>query len=408
MESKQNFLIALIIFMQSTFLFAQSNSVQEWNQFRGPQRSGTIENYALPDQLPPGGLKLLWKKQIGESFSEIVVDESRFYTMFSEKIDSTSGTEYLGAFDEKTGEELWRLEVDSIFIDEGGFGDGPRSTPLIDGDFIYCLSSWGKLYACKKEDGKVLWKKDFVAEYQSTVPRWAFSTSPLIIGQSIILEAGGKDNKAFVAYNKRTGKTLWMKGNGLAAYNSPAFVEINDEKTILFANGKTLYAFDENGDTLWTHVMSVAGPTAMPVVFEKNKIFVSTLGRGYTIVEVKGKEVKEILKGTNLKNDFSSSLYYDGHIYGFHVAALQCISASTGEKKWTKRGHGKGSLILVGDKLLVLSDKGKLVQVKASPDAYTEMGGFQALEGKSWTAPSFANGKIYLRNLQEMACYSFL
>ncbi|NJO91354.1 MAG: hypothetical protein HC831_22125 [Chloroflexia bacterium] len=107
-----------------------------------------------------------------------------------------------------------------------------------------------------------------------------------------------------------------------------------------------------------------------------------------------------------MKNDFSSSVYHDGYFYGFDIAALVCVSAKTGEKKWTKRGFGKGSLILVDDKLIVLSDKGTLIQVKATPDAYTEQGQMQAIEGKSWTAPSYSNGKIYLRNLTEMACFS--
>jgi outer membrane protein assembly factor BamB len=148
------------------------------------------------------------------------------------------------------------------------------------------------------------------------------------------------------------------------------------------------------------------GPMASPVVFDGNKIFISTVrSHGFCVVEVADGKVTEILKAGTMKNDFSSSVVYDGHIYGFNVAALQCVSASTGEKKWTKRGLGKGSLIRVGNQLMVLSDKGKLVVVQATPDTYTEKASFQALEGKSWTAPSFSDGRLYVRNLTEMACY---
>jgi len=144
----------------------------------------------------------------------------------------------------------------------------------------------------------------------------------------------------------------------------------------------------------------------MPVVIDNNKIFVSAIRNiGFVIIEIQNNIPKEIARGTDLKTDYSSCVYYNGYIFGFHVAALQCISAETGKKMWTKRGFGKGSLILVGDKLLVLSDKGKIIQVEATGEKYTEQGSFQAIEGKSWTAPSFANGRLYVRNLTEMACF---
>nr|MBC8321585.1 hypothetical protein [Bacteroidota bacterium] len=113
----------------------------------------------------------------------------------------------------------------------------------------------------------------------------------------------------------------------------------------------------------------------------------------------------EVIQGGSMKNDYNSSCYYNGYIYGFNVAALRCISAETGEVKWTKRGFGKGSLIIVGDKLLVLSDQGKLILVDAIPHSYVEKGSIQAISGKSWTAPSFVNGKVFVRNLTGMACY---
>ena len=129
---------------------------------------------------------------------------------------------------------------------------------------------------------------------------------------------------------------------------------------------------------------------------------------GFVIAKVENNVASEVITGNSMKTDYNTACYHNGYIYGFNVAALQCISAETGEKKWTKRGYGKGSLILVNDKLLVLSDQGKLVLVQATPDEYKETGLFQAIEGKSWTAPSFSGGKIYVRNLTEMACYDLV
>ncbi|MCY1633580.1 outer membrane protein assembly factor BamB family protein [Marinifilum sp. D737] len=376
---------------------------QEWNQFRGAQRSGSTDNVDLTsftDKEP----KLVWKKKLGDGFSEITISGGNIYTMISERKDSITGDEFIAAFDEKTGNEVWRTRVDNMFFDT--FGDGPRSTPAIGEKNVYSLSSYGKLSANSKKDGNTIWQVDFMKEYGSKIPRWGFSSSPVIVGNNVIVEVGGTDSRAFMAFDKKTGKEVWKKGEGIATYNSPVHGKINDKECIIFANGRKVYSLTTAGDTLWTYNSPISNPTGMPIVFDGNKIFISAVRNpGFIVLEVNNNKANEISRGTSMKNDYSSSIYHDGYVYGFHVAALQCISVKTGEKKWTKRGYGKGSLIRIGDQLLVLSDKGKLIQVKATPEAYIELGNIQAINGKSWTAPSFANGKIYLRNLTEMACY---
>lgn len=384
--------------------FVQVSMAQNWNQFRGANRNGAKDNVELK-QFTKKAPKLLWKKKIGDGFSEITVEGNHLYTMISEAQDSTSGEEFIAAYDATNGNELWRTKVDSIFFDT--FGDGPRSTPAIGKDKIFSLSSYGKLTASSKKDGKTLWQVDFMKEFGSAVPRWGFSSSPVIVGNSIIIEVGGTESRAFMGFNKENGDILWKQGEGKATYNSPAVGEINGEKCIVFANGRKIYALTPEGETLWTFDSKVSNPTSMPIIFDGNKIFISAVrSTAFCVVEVKDNKPVELTTGSSMKNDYSSSIHHNGYIYGFHVAALQCIDVKTGEKKWTKRGFGKGSLIRLGDHLLVLSDKGKLIQVKTNPEAYTEEGSIQAIVGKSWTAPSYTDGKIYLRNLDEMACYS--
>ena len=115
-----------------------------------------------------------------------------------------------------------------------------------------------------------------------------------------------------------------------------------------------------------------------------------------------GLEVEEIWRNKAMKNHFNSSVLHEGHVYGFDNAMLKCVSIETGEPCWAKRGLGKGSLILAGEQLVVLSDRGKLALAAATPEGYCEAASFQALEGKSWTAPSYAAGRLYLRNQTEM------
>ncbi len=399
-------LITLLVVSQITPVNSQVNSSDGWTQFRGPNRSGIstekIQKLDWADKQP----ELIWKKEIGSGFSELIISDNIVYTMISDQNDSISGSEYIAAFNESNGEEIWRSKVDSIFIDVDSWGNGPSSTPTIDEDYIYSFSSFGKLTANSKKDGKQIWQVDFAKEFGSTTPRWGNSSSPMLLDELIIMEAGGTDSRAFVGLNKKDGTVVWSDGNGEAYYNSPILTTIDGQKQIVFTNSNILYSFDLNGDTLWTYILPFSHIKAMPVVIGEDKLFLSGVRNpGFTIVQIQDNKATKVIDGSSMKNDYSSCCYRDGYLYGFHVAALRCISAETGEVKWTKRGMGKGSLILIDDKLLVLSDQGKLAIVDAKPDAYMQKSITQVISGKSWTAPSFSNGKVYVRNLTEMACY---
>ncbi len=407
MKIKQKYLWITILLIGNVIIgVSQNNNPLGWNQFRGPDRNGaSIESLSDVNWLEMQP-ELIWKKELGSGFSELTISEGIIYTMGSTKTDSLSGFEFVAAYDEKTGNKLWNTKVDSIYIDHDGWGDGPRSTTVIDETQIYSLSAWGKLSANLKEDGRLLWQVDFIKDFGSNIPRWGYASSPVIVDDLLIMEVGGSDSRAFVAFDKKNGEIKWSNGDGNASHDSPLSVVLDGQEQTIFANGRTLYSYSTKGDTIWTYSMPFGGLTAIPLLIGENKIFLSGVRNpGFIIVEIKDGKPTEILHGNSMKNDFSSCVYHNGYIYGYHVAALRCISAETGEVSWTKRGFGKGSLMLVDDKLVILSDKGRLAIADATPKAYTELTSIQAINGKSWTAPSFLNGKVYIRNLTEMACY---
>jgi outer membrane protein assembly factor BamB len=402
---KAFFISALLatLFLSPEVLLSQA----QWNQFRGPDRSGISNNNFVVTNWNGNNLELVWKHDLGSGFSELVFDNGLIYTMISETTDSVTGSEFVAAFDENTGKLLWKSRVDSIYFDEDNWGDGSRATPAYDDNAIYSFSGHGKLSATSKKDGKLLWQRDFVNEYGSTTPRWGFASSPLLYDNKVIMEIGGKDGKAFGAFDRETGKLIWSYGNGDSSHDSPLLANINGQDQVIFANGYTLYSFTPDGDTIWTYKMPMGRLTAMPVLIDENKLFLSGVRNpAYFIVEIVDNVPKQVISGNTMKNDFSSSVYYNNHVYGFNVAAVRCISVDSSNAIWTKRGYGKGALAMADGKLIIISDKGKLIIAEATPDTYTELASVQAIEGKSWTAPSINNGKIYVRNLTEMACYS--
>ncbi len=388
-------------------VFSQTNDPDGWLQYRGHERAGkTTEKFTFTN--PDVKAELIWKNDLGSGISEILLSEDILYTMFSEKLDSLSGFEYIAAFNRNSGKEIWRSMIDSIYIENDGWGDGPRSTPAIDEQSIYSLSGNGNLTANAIKDGKQLWQIDLVKAFGSVRPRWGFSSSPIVVGDKLIMEVGGTDGRAFMAFDKNNGNIIWADGTGNADYNSPLLTNIDGQDQLIFVNGRHVHSYNLEGDTLWRFRLPFRAPIAMPVQLESNTFFFSNIHGGYLIIKVENNKAVEVSKGTSMKNDFNTCVYRDGYIYGFHIAAVRCISAETGEVKWQKRGFGKGSLMMVDNKLVIVSDKGKMAIAEAKPEAYTELISLQAVEGSiAWTSPSFYKDRVYVRNQNEIACYKF-
>ncbi len=377
-----------------------------WDQFRGNGRNGHV---IMPDDMQWTEPRLLWTQEIGSGFSEVVVVDNTIYLLMAEKTDSIAGYETLVSMDAATGKKHWGTRIDDVFIDVDDWGDGPRSTPAVDENNVYSLSASGKLVAINRKNGEIIWSVDFIEQYGSTRPRWGYSTSPVLLDDKVIIEVGGKDNHGFAAFSKSTGKLIWNAGDVAAGYNSAMVAEVDGKQMILFANGSNLYAFNRKGDNLWTYTMPLRSPMALPLFIEPDLLFVSAANdAGSFIIRISGEEPEETMRSSIMRNDWSSSSYKNGYIYGFNVATMQCIDAETGRRVWLTRGFGKGSLILIGDRLVILSDLGRLTFAEATPEEYREIEVLEGIEGRSWTAPSFANGRLYIRNHTTIACYQIM
>jgi outer membrane protein assembly factor BamB len=373
-----------------------------WSQYRGPNRDGVSRSKASVNVWSGQMPKLLWKQAIGDGFSGILVAGQDLITAFA--VDST---EFLASHDRVTGMEKWRLKLGKMFIDD--FGNGPRSTPTLDGDRVFALGSYGDLYAVDIESGQSVWTFSLTDEFEAKVPRRGFTTSPFVQDDLVIVQAGGGEGEAFAALDKKTGKISWKTGDGAPSYSSPVSATIGGVTQNIFCSARTVQE-DSTRKTV-SEIISV-GP-AGKILWQglaPNTIFVSSSTDDGCLalrVEKAGGtfSVEEAWRSREMINHFNSSVYYEGHIYGFSKSTLKCLEAATSKRKWRKRGFGKGSLIVVDDKLLVLSDRGKLAIIQATGEGYYELAAGQVLNGKSWTCPTFADGKIYLRNRTEMACY---
>jgi len=373
----------------------------EWPQYRGPMRDGISAETGLLKSWPEKGPHVVWKKGFGDGFSSIVVSGGRLYTMHADK-----EAEIAVCLRADTGEEIWKTPLGPRFVEE--FGDGPRSTPVVDGDLVFNLTSYDKLSALKTTDGSKVWEVDLVQTFGGRVPRRGAGSSPMVDGDVVIVEGGGTEGKAIQALDKRTGATKWTSQNGGAGYASPISVTIDGVRQEVFVRtgAPEIISLLPTGELLWKHPW-VGGAIAMPLFVPPNRIFASQSGdSGSILIEIEAKDGKpasrEVWTSREMKNHFNSSVLVGDHIYGFDNATLKCVSAATGEQKWVQRGFGKGSLIGADGLLIVLSDQGLLALAKATPEGYQEKGRFQALTGKTWSAPTLASGRLYLRDQDEI------
>jgi outer membrane protein assembly factor BamB len=375
----------------------------DWPQYRGPRLDGTSEEIGLARQWPEGGPPTLWRHELGDGYSGISVVDGRLYTLYGRGDD-----ELLVCLDAPTGREIWRLRLDANRRD--GQGHGPRATPTVHGSTVYAVGAQGKLYAVDAATGETLWWTDLVKAFGAGVPSWGVAASPIVVDDLLLQDVGGRSGYSLVAFDRRDGRVVWHAESDKAGYSTPLPVTVAGMRQVLFFTATQLVSVSPtDGRTLWRQPWETSYDVnaAMPVFLPPDRVFISSsYGRGALVLRMtrQGDEiaVSEIWRSRGMKNHFNSSVYLDGHLYGFDDGTLKCLDADTGEETWAQRGFAKGSLLYADGHLVVLSERGLLALVEADPTAYRERARAQVLDGRTWTMPTLADGVLYVRDQDEL------
>lgn len=377
----------------------------DWPQWRGPSRNGISSESGLLDKWPDQGPRVLWRTPLGVGYSGLAIADGRVYTLYSD-----AKGEYAVCHDGESGKRLWRRRLDSPFSNR--WGDGPRTTPTVEGKRVYVLGAKGKLAALNAADGMPIWLHDLVADWGGAVPDLGYSNSPLVEGDYLIVSLGPGPDTAFAAFDKDTGELAWKAHSDHPGYSSPIAVDIAGRRQIVFFAGTSATSLEPSqGGMLWRFPWpnSANENVATPIFQPPDRIFLSAAHRGgarmlRVVAAGEGQRVETVWNSRVMKNHFSSSVLYQGHIYGTDRSILKCIDPDNGEMRWRTRGFGEGSLIAAEGNLYVLGTQGRLALVEATPEAFRQTSSFQAMRGKCFTPPSLAQGRIYLRNNAEMVC----
>jgi outer membrane protein assembly factor BamB len=378
-----------------------------WTDYRGPRRDGVYTEMEILTDWPAAGLEELWRQPVGGGYASFVVANGRAFT-----IEQRRDEEVVAAYDMKAGTELWTNSWKADFQETLG-GPGPRATPVWHGGRVYALGAEGEFRSIDAATGKTHWSRNILSENGASNLKWAMAASPLIVDHLVIVQPGGTNGKSVVAYDKLTGEPVWSALDDRQAYTSPMLVTLAGRRQIITVTGERAVGLTtDSGSLLWEYpwVTSNGINVAQPLVIDENHVFLSAgYGHGAAMVELtpEGELVhaKTVWESNRMKNKFSTSVYYEGNIYGLDEAILACINAETGQLQWKGGRYGYGQVLLASGHLVITTERGDVVLVRATPEDHQEVARFSAISGKTWNTPAIDGGRLLVRNTREMVCY---
>ena len=379
----------------------------DWPRFLGPAGDATLPSIRLQrdwKQAPP---QELWRHPVGPGWAGFAVAQGLALTL-----EQRGSEELVTCYDANSGRLQW-VHADDARYATTIAGEGPRTTPTIDGDRVFALGATGILNCLDLQTGRRLWSTNVLVANGSKTPVWGLSGSPLVLGDRVIVSVGGTDHRSLVAYSKATGQFAWGAGDDAAGYSSPVVHELGGVSQILIFNHQSVAGHRaDTGAWLWSYPWSTSHPhVANPVPIGSDRIVVSS---GYG----NGSEALQIQRGTNgvwaarrvwkslrLKAKFANFIHRDGLLYGLDDGILACLDAATGEQRWKEGRYGHGQMILAGSDLLLTAENGDVVLLDLQPGGPQELGRFTALTTKTWNSPALAGDRLFLRNDREAVCF---
>jgi outer membrane protein assembly factor BamB len=392
----------------------------DWPQWRGPQRDGVSKETGLLKEWPKGGPKVSWKvTDIGSGYSTPAVVAERLYLLGNEGADN----EFVEALSVRDGKRIWSTRLGKVGhpTQKPNF-PAARSTPTVEGEFLYALGSDGDVACLEKATGKIRWQKNLRTDFGGKHGEWAYSESPLIDGDALVCTPGGSD-ATLLALNKKSGEVIWecpLPEGDEAAYASAIVVESAGVKQYVQLLQKGLVGVEaKTGKFLWRYGKPVSryGANIPTPLASDGYIYCAAAGTGGGAVKLKvkagGVEPEQIYFEPKLPTAIGGAVKVGNYFYGTTAQALLCTEFTTGQVKWEDRALGAASICYADGRLYCHGENGEVALVEATPEAYREKGRFTPEDApkhsnpmeKAWAYPVVANGQLYIRDHGNLWCY---
>ena len=415
----------------------------DWPQWRGADRRGVWQETGIVDELPDE-LKGVWRTSIRSGYSGPVVADGRvFVTDWQEDPQSRTmdGTERAIALDELSGEMLWTREWQTSYrMLMGSYAVGPRASPTVDGDRVYVVGATGMLFCLQVETGDVIWHKNYIEDYDTSVPTWGIASAPVVDGDRLITIVGGEPDALVMAFDKHTGEEIWraIEVTSEMGYGQPIMIEAAGVRQLIVWHPTALTSLDpKTGEVYWEQPWDVPmGISVATPVRSGDYLLVSQFYGGSLMMRLSGdrpaasrlwqgrsrNEMPDETDGLHSMN--TTPLIIGDHLYGVgSYGELRGLDARTGERLWLSRAMtpqarwAGASIVQHGDRYFVQNDDGDLIIAQFTPTGYVELSRAKLIEPTSssgfgvrksndrpvsWSHPAYANRHIVQRNDEEI------
>jgi outer membrane protein assembly factor BamB len=391
---------AAVRFLQLAVVFGLASGTgalaSDWPQWRGPERNGTSPEDGWSHSWPGGEPRLAWKAEIGRGLASIAVSGGAAYTLGHQ-----GGSNVVWCLDAEDGGVRWTFRYPEALMD-WQFEGGPCSTPLVSGGRVYAVGRSATVHCLDAATGRPVWEANLKTLTGLKPGNWGVNGSPLLAGGHLVLNFG----TAGIALDPLDGRQRWLTGPDENTYTSPIPGRWKGREALFVAGSERLAIVDPGeGQIRWSRPFHVSFKAGDPVRTPGGVFFPSVESGGAYVRLPEDGEPELAWTQASLGAITGTPVLVGRHLYGVlgsnnGKGALTCFEPETGKVLWSRSGFGWGSLLAAGDRLLVLSEKGEVSVVRASPEKAVVLGRFQALGGKCWSAPAFSEGHLFLRNAQ--------
>ncbi|MBT5716064.1 MAG: PQQ-binding-like beta-propeller repeat protein [Opitutae bacterium] len=373
---------------------------KDWPNFGGPLRSQFSDEVGLKINWGDEEPRKLWQMDVGLGYSSIIEVDGLAYTQ-----GNKDGRNTLYCVHAVTGKIVWKhsypCEKAPKFFDGGS-----RATPTIQDGILYLCSHEGDFYALDAKKGTILWTRNLIKDFQGKRPMWGYSGSPLVVSEKMIIETGSPAG-SLICLDVKKGSLLWREGKNEAGYASPI---LNKSNEILIFNEFGLVIHDFKTGKIkkqYQHKTRYGINAAQPLIYGNNVFVSSAYGKGAALIDLTKRVPSAIWESEAYSCQMASLVRKGRYSFGIHGQAggrsdqskLFCLDLETGKEKWSEKGFGLGTLVLVRDHLVILSDRGEICLAEAHSEGFIEKARFQVLSGKNnWTPPTYVNGRMHCRS----------
>jgi len=383
----------------------------DWPQILGPNRDGIATGQQIHSDWANSKPTELWSKPVGQGFAGLAVAQDRailFHRLGDEEV--------VEALDAKSGQPLWAHRWPANYVSSISPDSGPRCVPVIHNDAVYAHGAAGQLVCMNLSDGKPRWSRDTFADFDVRQGYFGAGSSPIVVGDVLLLNVGGRKDGGVVAFSLADGNTVWQIPDEQASYSSPAIATLAGTQHAMFITRYNFLSLNPaDGAIRFRIPFGQRGPTvngATPILLGNHAFLSASYGIGARWVEIKDDQANVLWSRDDLmSSQYATCVAHGENLFGIDgrqdgpPGHLRCFDPATGDIRWSKENFGMATLIRAGDTLLVTKTDGELVLVDANAKNYQELARFQLLHGTVRALPALANSRIYLRNETELKCF---